>query len=283
MAYECKFCFIRSFEKLLKERSFPEEKKDEILTAFLKYIAEVDSSQISPLIGREMEIMVKKYLNNPDPYKEEKRQSNQFLLNLYPKFKKKVETASNPFETALRLAIAGNIIDYAASTNFNVMDNINYVLNAKFGIDHSRELETAIKQANTILYLGDNTGEIVLDKLFIETIGHPNVYFAVKEKPVINDATMEDARYTGMDKVAKIISNGYDAPSTILDKSSKEFIEIYQHADLVISKGQGNLEGLFRSGKENTFFLLMVKCDVIARLVGVKKDDFVVFKKSLCK
>lgn len=283
MAYECKFCFIRSFETLLKERPFPEEKKDEILTAFLKYIAEVDSAQISPLIGREMEIMVKKYLNNPDPYKEEKRQSNRFLLNLYPEFKKKVETASNPFETALRLAIAGNIIDYAASTNFKVMDNINYVLNAEFGIDHSRQLETAIKQANTILYLGDNCGEIVLDKLFIETTGHPNVYFAVKEKPVINDATMEDALYTGMDKVAKVISNGYDAPSTILDQSSKEFIEIYQHADLVISKGQGNLEGLFRSGKENTFFLLMVKCDVIARLVGVKKGDFVVFKKSLCK
>ena len=118
------------------------------------------------------------------------------------------------------------------------------LLNSEFAIDHSKQLKKAIEKAETVLYLGDNAGEIVFDKLFIETIKHPNLTYVVRGGPVINDATMEDAEYIGMKDIANVISSGYDAPSTILNKSSKEFQKYFQKADLIISKGQGNLEGL---------------------------------------
>lgn len=111
---------------------------------------------------------------------------------------------------------------------------------------------------------------------------HPNLWFAVRGAPVINDVTPEDAHYTGMDEVARIISNGHDAPSTLPEHCSSEFMEVFNKADVIISKGQGNLEGLldYPTDKE-IFFLLMVKCDVIADILGVSKGSFVVCNQKL--
>jgi uncharacterized protein with ATP-grasp and redox domains len=157
---------------------------------------------------------------------------------------------------------------------------IEKVLKSDFAINHSFELKEALSTAKKVLYLGDNAGEIVLDKLFIETIMHPNLHFAVRGAPVINDVTLDDARYVGMDRVADVIQNGYDAPSTILDKCSNEFQKQFYDADVIISKGQGNLEGLLNKTDKQIFFLLMVKCDVIAEALSVKKGDFVVMKNN---
>src|SRR5690606_13963972 len=134
----------------------------------------------------------------------------------------------------------------------------------------------AIKNAKTILYLGDNCGEIVLDKLFLENINHPNIYFAVREKPVLNDATQKEAKEVGINEFAKIISNGDDTPSTLLHRVSPDFLEIYNAADLIISKGMGNYEGLMFESDPRIFFLLMIKCSVIGESLGVRKGEFVV-------
>jgi uncharacterized protein with ATP-grasp and redox domains len=177
-------------------------------------------------------------------------------------------------------------MDYAACPEFFINSEqyfdkiINEVLIAEFAIDNSKELEEEIRNSKTLLLLGDNAGEIVMDKLLLETIGHPNVFYAVRDKPVINDVTAEDAYYTGINTLATIISNGYDAPSTIIEKASVEFLAVYNNADLIISKGQGNFEGLSSNTREDLFFLLIVKCDVIARLLGVKKGDYVVKKNT---
>jgi uncharacterized protein with ATP-grasp and redox domains len=190
--------------------------------------------------------------------------------------------SDNPFDTALRLSIAGNIMDFAACPEF-FADTTNYfnhtierVLTATITIDDSKELQKRLARSKTLLFIGDNAGEIVLDKLFLDTVNHPDVYYAVREKPILNDATIYDAYYSGMNAEAKIISSGYDAPSTIMGKSSDKFLSIFNGADLVISKGQGNLEGLINYKRSDLFFLLMVKCDVIARLLNVRKGDFVV-------
>lgn len=138
----------------------------------------------------------------------------------------------------------------------------------------------AIASANLILYLGDNAGEIVFDKLFIETINHPNLVYVVRGAPVINDATMEDAEYIGMSSITKVISNEYKAPSTIPYKSGKIFQGYFEEADLIISKGQGNLEGLLPLNDGRIFYLLMVKCFVIAEFLKVKKDSYVVYNPA---
>lgn len=281
MNYRCTFCLTRAFEDKIKETTLNEEVKNSLTKGFFSLMAANGSIKSAPEAASAMYNLIRKKTGVIDLYKEEKQFINRYLLNLYPEFEAEVESSSNPFDTALRLAIAGNIIDNVASPDYNIKKTINHVLSSDFKIDHSEYLMHEIHNANKILYLGDNAGEIVLDKLFIETINHPNIYFAVRGTPVLNDVTMKDAISVGMNDVAKVISNGSDAPSTIINKTSNEFLDVYNTADLIISKGQGNLEGLLNEKSKNIFFLFMVKCEVIGKIIGATKGDFVVAKSSV--
>ncbi len=276
--YRCFFCFARAFEKLLEEEKLTVAEKNSFTRGMAMLYSKLQEDFSAPAFSRELHQVLKLYSKNTDPYLEIKKQSNDRVLALYPTLKKLVLESANPFDTALRLAIAGNIIDFGVSNQYDLDATIDKVLKSDFSINHSYELKEALSNAKTVLYLGDNSGEIVLDKLFIETIMHPNLHFAVRGAPVINDVTIDDARYVGIYKVADVISNGYDAPSTIIDKCSEEFQKHFNDADVIISKGQGNLEGLLHKTHKTVFFLLMVKCGVIAEALGVKKGDFVVMK-----
>ena len=280
MNYKCYFCQIHSFEKLLKQNVIPDSEKQKAVPEFFSYLGKIDEKTIAPHVARKTNAIIKKLLNNSDPYESAKKISNKFLLEKYDNFSDIIKNSKNKFDTAIRLSIAGNIIDSIGAPDSNISETINYVLNSDFSINHSEKLKAEIEKAETVLYLGDNAGEIVLDKLFIETINHKNLYFAVRDKAVINDATIEDAIETGMDKVAKVISNGDNSPSTVLSRVSDEFKELYDKADVIISKGMGNLESLLHNGNKKIYFLLMIKCEPIAELTGTKKNDFVVFQNS---
>lgn len=257
------------------------EAKNNFTREMAELYARTKDNFSAPEFSRELHAIFKLYTNNPDPYKEAKRKSNNLALSMYPSLKKQISESVNPFDTALRFAIAGNIIDFAVTDHFDLQATIDKVLHSDFAIDHSNELKQAVSKANQVLYIGDNAGEIVFDKLFIETIMHPNLIYAVRGAPVINDATMDDAKYIGMDKVAYVISNGYDAPSTVLEKSSREFINHVKSTDLIISKGQGNLEGLLPLNDKRIFFLLMAKCPLIAELLSAQVNSFVVYNHQL--
>ena len=140
-------------------------------------------------------------------------------------------------------------------------------------------MQSDAKTAKNLLYIGDNCGEIVLDKLFLETISVPVKYFVVRGGPVINDITIDDAMMTGINTIAQIISTGDDAPGAVWETTSEEFKSVFNAADVIISKGQGNLEGLI-DVPGNTYFLFVSKCDLIARRIGANKGDFII-KKNL--
>jgi uncharacterized protein with ATP-grasp and redox domains len=279
--HRCFFCFTRAFERLIEKANISSEAKNSFTFEMINLYRNKWDELISPEFSRELHSILRNYTNNPDPYKQEKKENNDQALGMFLDLEKKVQRSTDPFNTALRLAIAGNIIDFAANDNFNLQATIDKALTAEFAIDHSKQLEQKLKNAKLVLYLADNAGEIVFDKLFIETIKHPNLIYVVRGAPVINDATMEDAEYTGMSNVARVISNEYDAPSTILHKSGKTFQSWFKAADLIISKGQGNLEGLIPLNDDRLFFLLMVKCDVMAEFLKVKKESFVVYNTSV--
>lgn len=278
--YRCFFCFARAFERILEKENLQPEEKNRFANDMFGLFNEVKCDFSIPKLSRELHVLLKQYSDNPDPYKEVKKQSNDLVLWMFPELKNNVLNSGNSFDTALRLAIAGNIIDFGISNTFDLHASIDKVLNSDFAIDDSLQLKQALSKAKTVLYLGDNCGEMVFDKLFIETIMHPNLFYAVRGEPVINDATLDDAKYVGMDMVADVISNGYDAPSTILEHCSPEFLEVFNRADVIISKGQGNLEGLLGKTRKEVYFLLMVKCVVIADVLGVKNGDFVVRKNN---
>jgi len=278
--HRCFFCFTRAFEKLLEKESISNEAKNNFTREMVNLYTNKWDSLKSPEFARELHFLLKSYTHNPDPYIREKSENNDQAISMLPELDFIIKQSENPFKTALRLAIAGNIIDFAANDNFDLLATIEMALKSDFAIDHSEQLKAKIEKAESILYLGDNAGEIVFDKLFIKEIKHPNLTFAVRGAPVINDATMADAEYVGMKDVASVISNGYDAPSTILHKSDKVFQKYFRESDLIISKGQGNLEGLFELSDNRIFYLLMVKCDVIGEFLKVKKGSLIVFNSS---
>ena len=265
---------------MLEKESITNEAKASFTLDMIKLYQNKLSDFSAPLFSRELHKILKSYTHNPDPFKKVKKENNDQAMSMLPELEYIMKQSGDPFSTALRLAIAGNIIDFAANDNFNLQATIERALLAEFDIDHSGILMEKIKKADTILYIGDNAGEIVFDKLFIRSINHPGLTYAVRGAPIINDATMEDADYIGMKDVANVISSGYDAPSTIPGKSSKQFQKYFRESDLIISKGQGNLEGLLPLNDNRIFFLLMVKCDVIAEFLKVKKDSFVIFNPN---
>jgi uncharacterized protein with ATP-grasp and redox domains len=279
MDSRCKTCFSNNYDWLL-ERNPLSGCEALSFCAFFNRSIENSENKTTPEIQREILHKLRTLNGVADPYFEEKQQSNRIAFKLYGEWKPKVLVSTDPFNLALRLAIAGNIMDYGANQVFDVQKTIKKTLNTDFAIDHSAMLQQRIKEAKNILYLGDNAGEIVFDKLLIETIRHPKVIFAVKDAPVLNDVTVQDAKAVGIYEVAEVISNGYDASSTLLEKCSPEFLDVYRSADLIISKGQGNLEGLINEKDPRIFFLFMVKCDVIAEHIGVKKGSLVIMNQT---
>lgn len=208
-----------------------------------------------------------------DPYKIIKKETIGEAKKLYPELKKIIEESDNKLLTAVRIAIAGNVIDFGVGHEFNIAEDVRAILNQEFGILHFDEFTASLNKTESVLYLGDNSGESVFDKLLVEELGKP-VTYVVRDVPVINDVTMQDAIDSGLDTVAELISSGSSAPAIIPDLCSREFLDLFETADMIISKGQGNYEGL--SGIDRPiFFLLKAKCHVLAKDLGVEKGDIV--------
>jgi len=280
ISLDCIPCIVNSFLRLLKSGILPDAEKEPAMRRLLDFLAMADYRQSPPALGQEMHRMIREVLKNSDPYKEIKEKFNKMMLGFYEDFEKMVQQTDDPFDMAMRLAIAGNVIDFGPQHQLDVMDTIQRVVHADLAIDDSLQLRRDLRDASTVLYVGDNCGEIVIDKLFIEIINHPNVYFAVRGAPVINDVTVDDATKTGMNQLAKVVTTGDDAPGAVWETTSDDFKKLFFKADVVIAKGQGNLEGLI-DVKHNIYFLLVTKCDLIANRVGAKTGDFIVKKAGL--
>ncbi len=275
----CSDCLLRIYRRLFDRFNTPKQVQQDFLNYF-RELKVFNSFATTPELQRELSIKFSSVSGIDDPFAEEKAKSNRLASELYLEWKPKVERSDHPFDLALRLSIAGNILDYGASNSFDLEQTIKYTTTIDFAIDHTNQLKQHINRAKKILYIADNAGEIVFDKLFLETIRHPDVTFAVRGGNALNDATIQDAEEINIDSVAKVISNGFNAPSTVLSQCSSEFLEIYHSADLIISKGQGNLEGLIHEKDTRIFFLLMVKCEVMAELLKVQKGSFVVYNQN---
>ena len=197
-------------------------------------------------------------------------------------------SADDPLLFAVEMAISGNIIDYGAKNSLNVDEELAKILNeekevikkGKNNIFDYAIFRRVLKDSKAILYLADNAGEVVFDRILIEQIKSmykdKDIIYAVKEKPVINDALRQDAEDCGIGKTAGIVSSGSDAPGTVLSLCSEEFLSIYREADMVISKGQGNFEALSETQRP-VFFLFIAKCPVIAKDAGCSVGDVILY------
>ena len=237
-------------------------------------IRDIPLNSTSPEIAEMIYARIHAVTGCDDPYGEIKKQSTEKALEIYPWLKELVANADNPFVAAVKIAIAGNIIDFGVHDTFDLNREVETALDCDFAFDDFDRLAEALVEANDILYIGDNAGETVFDRVLIEQIGK-RVRYAVRGGPVINDVTYDDAVQAGIDRCADIVTTGSATPGAVLERSNEKFRELFRSADCVISKGQGNYEALSESGR-TVFFLLKAKCDVIARDLGVKRNAFIV-------
>ncbi len=281
--YRCIYCLTKSYGNRLEKADIPVALKEQFTHGMLNVLNEKWYGISAPECARDIQSLYRSVINDPDPYREIKRTSNDTVLEMYSDLEELIRNSADPLITAMKLAIAGNIIDFAVHDHCDLQGTMEKVLNSDFAVDHATQLREALHKAKKVLYIGDNAGEIVFDKLLVSQLSHAGLTYSVRGAPAINDATMEDAEYVGMTGLTRVISSGYDAPTTIVSKSSDVFRRCYEEAEVIISKGQGNLEGLIGEHDRRIFFLLMVKCDVIAEYLGVESGSYVVYNDFIAK
>jgi hypothetical protein len=263
---DCYPCFLRQALNAARLAGADERRQKAVLDRVLDALRQVEISSTPPEIADHVHRIVRQEVGSQDPYRTAKTDSTRQALALYPRMKALLAEADDPLEMAVRLSIAGNIIDLATDQQYDLLDEVRRVLAQPFAADDGAAFRDALSRARQVLYLADNAGETVFDRLLIETL-HTPVLYAVKSGPILNDATRDDALAAGVDRVADIVTTGSDAPGTILDRCSEEFRRSYDKAELVIAKGQANYETLSDEGPK-VFFLFQAKCPVIAHEAG---------------
>jgi len=275
---ECIPCFVRQAHDALCQVTTDEELMHRALRRVLVEAAGFKMDLSPPEMAQTIHRIIREESGNPDPYAAIKARSNAAALRLLEEAQPLVEGAIDPFKMAVRFSIAGNIMDFALTSKMDDLDLASLVkktLHKTLDDAAVDALRQAVQKAETILVLGDNAGEIVFDRLLVGQMGNAKVAYAVKGVPVINDATREDARVSGMDRLAEIVDTGNDAPGTLLGQCSDPFMEWFNSADLVIAKGQANYETLSRTPRP-LFFLTQVKCPVIGRDLGEPVGSWIV-------
>jgi len=275
---ECVPCLFRQALSASRWATEDAALQEEIMRQAIGHVSRSDFSRPPPFTAREIYRLVGKISRNHDCFKEIKHRSNELALGFYPELKRMVEESSDPVAFATRLAIAGNIIDFGANSDFrrdDIQRSIDEAMHVSLPEKVMERFRRAVSLAQHILYIGDNAGEIVFDKLLIEQLLPQSIIYAVRGFPVINDVTLVDAEETGLNSLVKVIDNGSDVPGIVLDQCSKAFAERYEQADLVIAKGQGNYETL-NEEKKRIFFMMKVKCPVVANDVGCPVGSMVI-------
>ncbi len=251
--------------------------QEQILRSVLGACSKMDLRQSPPAMGQYIHRLIRQATGNPDPYRQTKDAATRRALELLPGLQAKVMASRDPFSTALRLAAAGNIIDLGVKGHIedkDITESIAGALRAEIDPGFLEFFKHKVSSARSVLYIGDNAGEIVLDRLLLEHLDPEKVVFAVRGYPTINDATIDDARQSGITDMLEVIDSGSDAPGTILEDCSEVFLRHFQKADLIIAKGQGNYETLSDS-EAPIFFLLKVKCPVIAEHINLPLGEIV--------
>jgi uncharacterized protein with ATP-grasp and redox domains len=267
---DCIPCFLRNALAAARLATPNPEVHEQIMREAILLAAGRDRKLSAPAMSQFIHRRLRELTGIVDVYREAKQRFNALAMQLLPELEAKVSEADAPFAYAVRLAIAGNVIDLGVNSGLQEADirrSLQEVLKEPFCGD-LHHFRTTLSTADRVLYLVDNTGEIVFDRLLIEQLPARNVTVAVRGGPVLNDATLADAQAVGLDQIAEVIDNGSDAPGTILDDCSGAFQDRFKRADIIIAKGQGNFETL-RNASANIFFLLKIKCSVVAAQTGL--------------
>lgn len=282
---DCIPCYLNQCLNAMAKGGWPEDRQEEVLLGLLPLIGSMDNGKTPAENSTLVLHQLVQNMGGSDPFKAAKTESNQKAWQHVPELQEMVSRSDDKIKLAVKFAVAGNVVDMGIFDRYDLEGAISDVLKTEFAKNNYPEFRERLGPGRKMLIVGDNSGEIVFDRLLVETLiaAGLQVTYGVKGDFILNDATMDDAVEAGLDKVCTVITNGSDYLGTIAEKCSKEFLQVYQEADLVISKGQANyesLEGTELAGNK-TFFLLKAKCPVVAKHLGVQTGDIVFVQNSI--
>jgi hypothetical protein len=281
MELDCLPCICRQTLESARMVTEDADIQKEIMKKYAQIIPEaVDKDISAPELAAEIQAYIKKISGNKDPYKKLKEKNLKEVTLILDLVKKEIEQAEDSFLAALLMAAMGNSIDAGVSLDVEIEENIERALKNSFKINDYQKFLNQIESAKKMLFIADNTGEALFDKLLLEKLKNFDleITYAVREVPILNDITKKEALEIGIDEYADIISNGSRAPGMLMQTATPEFLKAYKEADIVLSKGQGNLEGLYQE-EENIYYLLKAKCELIAKILDVEVGDFIFIYK----
>ncbi|MDC7125219.1 MAG: ARMT1-like domain-containing protein [Spirochaetales bacterium] len=291
---DCTICLLKQYLRISRLCGIEEEMLSDNFYLMLSRLSDTLRDMSPPEAAAYFTKQIADVSGITDPYYEIKRASNKAAMKHYPMLKNRVSSSSNTFAEALSLAIAGNLIDFGAKENLDLSEALDEILNqplflqlengeiANSELFMFNEFYNELASAENILYLGDNAGEIVFDRIFIETIlsefPDKKISFVVRGGPALNDVLIEDAIETGLSEIVNVISSGAQTAGTVMNQCSEDFIKKLMNADMVISKGQGNYESLCDEDISSIWFLFRIKCPMVSRHAGGPEGTLVLKK-----
>lgn len=265
----CVGCVLNQVIRVCEYTGLDQDKKDLIFKKALRRAGEIDYKKMSsPEFAEKIYRLFSDISGEKDPYKKLRKEQNDLILNKIDFFLEKIRNSPDPLKKSAIYSLIGNIIDYGTMRLFDPDELFQQFDDVRLSIDDYAEFRRRLREGGQLVIIGDNAGEAVFDRLFIEEIRRFNpavtIVYGVRSAPAINDMLEEDARCIGLDKVAQVIKTGSTFAGTVISKSTEEFQKIYHNANIVISKGQGNYETLEAEDRD-ILFILKVKCEVVAR------------------
>ncbi|MEW5785881.1 MAG: ARMT1-like domain-containing protein [Bacillota bacterium] len=281
---DCIHCYLKQAANCMALAGVDEESQCRVLFEIMEDIKAMDRQRTPAENSTDILVKVYALINNADPYREIKAKSNALALELYPRLKNYLAQSWDRLHDALKIAAAGNVIDLGINKSFDLDASLKQCLDTGFAKDDYEIFKQRLHGTDDLVIVGDNSGEIVFDRLLAEelVLMGKKVTYIVKGGPMLNDATLEDAKQAGMDQTARVITTGSNYLGVILHKISGDARSLLEKAGLIISKGQANFESLEHEApaRERVFFLLKIKCESVGKVAEANFGDVVFFTRS---
>jgi uncharacterized protein with ATP-grasp and redox domains len=282
MTPECVDCIFSQALRVCRTLGVDDATAKKVLDTVGCMVPEWRLDETPPAVAARVYPRIGRILGKEDIYAEVKAEATEHARRFLPLLRKRIEGSDDRFVAALKAAVAGNVIDLAATHTFDLEEEVAKIFETPFALDDSESLREALGGASEVMVLGDNAGEHLFDKILMEELKRlfPRIRlsYAVRGVPIINDVTLREAEEAGIGEVARILDSGVDTPGLDLSRASEAFLRRYEKADVVLSKGMGNYECLDDASTRPTWFLLKIKCDVVAASLGRSVGEIICYE-----
>ncbi|MDF1880632.1 DUF89 family protein [Sulfurimonas sp. MAG313] len=275
----CVECIINQSKRVASAIDADEKLAAEITKAVEDMASSFSFKQSPPEVAAAVYEKMAKIAGKKDLYDEVKKLSTLKAQEFVPYLEKEIEDSTNPLLTATKVAVAGNVIDLAAEYSFDLNEELEKIFHTSFAVNDFPLLEKRLALSSSLLYIADNAGEHIFDLIYIKTILslYPNLKlsYMTRGNAIINDVTYEEAQDAGFSEVCELVNSGVNTPGFVYNRANKASQKLFDEADLILTKGMGNYECLSDAKRDNLFFLLKIKCNVVANSIGKEVGDII--------